>query len=127
VTDDVEFKRDRWACTDLMMRSVPGATIDAHDALAALVADLFRRPTWQARASCRGDGPHNYFPARGGGAARQLAAARAVCSTCPVAEQCRADAIDDPNRVGVWGGLTPGERAKIRRAGQRAHDLGEAA
>lgn len=41
--------------------------------------------------------------------------AKAVCSACPAREMCLRYAIDN-EPYGVWGGMTPGERAEIRPA-----------
>lgn len=45
------------------------------------------------------------------GAAR---AARAVCGRCPVAVECLAHALHQPEEFGVWGGLAPYERQVLR-------------
>ena len=42
-----------------------------------------------------------------------IAAAKAICSSCPVASICLSYAIDNEN-YGVWGGYTPAERSKMR-------------
>ena len=47
-----------------------------------------RRPAWQARASCRGVGPADFYPTRGAGEAARLRRARAVCAGCPVQGPC---------------------------------------
>jgi len=41
--------------------------------------------------------------------------AKAVCSTCPVADECLSWAIETNQADGVWGGHTPKERRKLRR------------
>lgn len=47
-------------------------------------------------------------------------AAKKVCNTCPVADLCLSLAMDYEgdsdrhNRSGVWGGMTPSERAELR-------------
>ena len=45
--------------------------------------------------------PAVFFP----DAAEQLATAQAVCATCPLAEQCLADALALGTSDGVWGGV----------------------
>lgn len=42
-----------------------------------------------------------------------IKAAKAVCGSCPVASICLGYAIDNED-YGVWGGMTPAERAKLR-------------
>jgi hypothetical protein len=79
------------------------------------------RPTdWRARAACRRLDPEAFFPLDPGGP--EAAAAREVCSYCPVQAACLADvmASEDPaRRWGVVGGTTPDERTRIHLA-QRA-------
>ena len=38
--------------------------------------------------------------------------ARRICNGCPVREECGAHAIEHDERWGMWGGLTPGQRAR---------------
>lgn len=37
----------------------------------------------------------------------KVAAARAICEGCPVAEPCADGAIQRREQYGIWGGLTP--------------------
>jgi WhiB family redox-sensing transcriptional regulator len=46
--------------------------------------------------------------------------ARAVCVSCPVRSSCLDFALARPGLYGVWGGLTTGERHRLRRRAQRA-------
>lgn len=46
---------------------------------------------------------------------RHWAEAKAICRTCPVREQCRADSVDEP--FGIWGGTDPDERKALRNTG----------
>ncbi|MFE1882666.1 WhiB family transcriptional regulator [Streptomyces diastatochromogenes] len=41
--------------------------------------------------------------------------ARALCVGCGYLEACGAYALERPELVGVWGGLTRGERGALRR------------
>jgi len=77
------------------------------------LASLTRRPEWHARAACRGAGTSAFFPSRGANAGTQ-ARARAVCSTCPVTEECLAYALAAPDTVGIWAGITGSERRPMR-------------
>ena len=63
-------------------------------------------------AACREPGISRelFFPQRG----HSSAEAKAVCRRCPELEPCRELALEDPWLVGVWGGLTGGERRIIR-------------
>lgn len=66
--------------------------------------------SWAARAACRGGAPDELF-ARG--AAQQ--SAKAICYGCPVVAECLADALDNRNEYGVWGGMTERERRALLR------------
>lgn len=70
-----------------------------------------RTPEWFQQAACRGITAVMYVD-RGNRARR----AREVCAGCPVAEPCRAWAIEHREENGVWGGTTPRERRQARRS-----------
>lgn len=68
---------------------------------------------WREQAECRDDPtPDRWFVPPGD--RYGIAAAKAVCARCPVAAECLAEAMTDPSTVGVWGGLSETERAKLR-------------
>jgi WhiB family redox-sensing transcriptional regulator len=76
------------------------------------VADLW---DWQLHGSCRAENPEVFFHPEGerGPARRNRdAAAKAVCSACPVLVQCRAHALQVREPYGVWGGMTEDERER---------------
>jgi hypothetical protein len=70
---------------------------------------------WMRRGACRRpDVPTwMFFPGRGD--YRTVAAARAVCSTCPVVDECLQYALDH-NQPGVWGGTSEMQRKRVRAA-----------
>ena len=78
---------------------------------AVVLADLLRRPEWHQRAACRGVGVAGFVLAHGGGGY-----SRELCAVCPVRQECLAVAIADPLIDGLWGGTTPVERKRMRRA-----------
>lgn len=80
----------------------------------ALIAKL--RPAWHAQAACKGKGDL-MFPPEG---KRRHTEARRICASCPVRDQCLAEALDDPTLVGIWGGLTPRERGRLRAGRDRS-------
>lgn len=47
-------------------------------------------------------------------------AARKVCSTCVVKDKCLSYALAECETEGMWGGLTPKERAVITQLNNRA-------
>jgi len=65
---------------------------------------------WMDRALCRGKDQGLFFPSVGASSTK----ARAICSMCPVGEQCLAYALADNELSGVWGGTTTQERRRLR-------------
>jgi len=77
--------------------------------------------TWRDRAACR-DVPTEianlFFPGDARGADddhRYDPLARALCAGCPVRADCLDHAISHGEEYGMWGGMTPSERRRIRR------------
>jgi hypothetical protein len=69
---------------------------------------------WRDLAACRGVNVELFFPGRG--EVHSIRAAKACCSTCPVAPACLEDAIaDEPGGFGVWAGTTARDRQRLRR------------
>ena len=66
------------------------------------------RHEWVPQAKCRDIDPDELFVR---GAAQRQAAV--ICRHCPVALQCRADALDNRVEFGVWGGLTERQRRAL--------------
>lgn len=85
-------------------------------AFVGTLSDADRSVDW-TQAACRGEDPQLWFPERGGG--DQYRDARAVCETCPIRERCldyamrREHGLHRANRFGMYGGLTPEERAEM--------------
>lgn len=69
--------------------------------------------SWMREGSCLGCDPDLFFPERG--SMTDLAAAKAICATCPVREQCLDYAIRNSEHTGVWGGRSDKERRRIAR------------
>ncbi|EKA62520.1 WhiB family transcriptional regulator [Janibacter hoylei] len=77
------------------------------------VADLWE---WQFEGACRETGSESFYHPDGErGAARRLrdAAAKEICSSCPVIAACRAHALAIREPFGVWGGMTEDERQVV--------------
>jgi hypothetical protein len=81
--------------------------------------------TWRDLAACH---PRNkpedvelhawvaqFFPERG----QSHRPAQAICASCPVSEQCDAEAMTQPyaHRDGIWGGKTGRQRRRLRFGG----------
>jgi WhiB family redox-sensing transcriptional regulator len=67
------------------------------------------------RAQCRGEDPVVFFPNLG----MTTAKARAICSICPVRQECLSYALADDELGGVWAGTTEQERRGMRFSVQR--------
>jgi len=87
------------------------------------MADITRLPgptlqhwEWQLHAACRGmDVSVFYHPAEERNKARddRIAAAKAICRTCPAINACLEHALRVREPYGVWGGLSEEERANV--------------
>ena len=77
-----------------------------------------RPDDWRDRAECKDDATADlwFVPP---GDRHGIAAAKAICRRCPVAPECLAEAMADPSIVGVWGGTTENQRAKLRARAPR--------
>lgn len=75
---------------------------------------------WRERAACRGLNSDLFFPiGTGGPALAQIERAKAICRTCPVIAECLAAALAHGEDDGIWGGLTPDERRRLRQSRRR--------
>lgn len=65
-------------------------------------------PGWKGRGACSApDNDVQFFDGR------QETAAKALCSGCPVREQCLEFAVHNDITHGIWGGTTPSERRRL--------------
>lgn len=74
------------------------------------VADVW---AWQLQGACRTAEPSTFFHPegeRGQARSARVAAAKAICATCPVIAQCAAHALSVREAYGVWGGMSEEER-----------------
>ena len=71
---------------------------------------------WFADAACRTVDTDVFFPV----SEAQADAAKAICATCPVREECLEFALDTRPGDGVWGGMTGAERHRLIRCRQKA-------
>ena len=71
------------------------------------------RPAWHALAECAGVDPDLFFPERGG----DISQAKQVCAVCAVRAECLRWALDNGETQGVWGGLGPRARRRLRNGG----------
>ena len=72
---------------------------------------------WRARAACLAADPDLFFPpGTGFPSQKQAAEAKAFCRGCSVVPDCLEEALVADEAHGVWGGMSPGERRRHRRA-----------
>ena len=72
------------------------------------------------RAACVDEDPELFFPiGTTGPAVEQAEAAKRICGSCDVREECLEFAIATNQDAGVWGGMTEDERRTLKRARQR--------
>jgi WhiB family redox-sensing transcriptional regulator len=62
-----------------------------------------------ARGTCRFEPPSTFFPSDGVG----VEAAKKLCETCTVKEQCLEYALENRIDHGVWGGTSERQRRRI--------------
>jgi WhiB family redox-sensing transcriptional regulator len=72
----------------------------------------FTPAPWMAEANCLGMGVDLFFPERGGCGAGETANAKDVCRGCVVRVECLEAGMDE--KFGMWGGMTPRERRRLR-------------
>jgi WhiB family transcriptional regulator, redox-sensing transcriptional regulator len=68
---------------------------------------------WRLHAACADLETDAFFPERGQNLA--AAAAKRVCSTCPVARDCLIAALAEGEEFGIWGGAGEPARRRLRR------------
>jgi len=71
---------------------------------------------WRELALCAQVDPELWFPESG----QPNGKAKLVCSWCDVRAECLAFALEANEQYGVWGGLSPEERRRLRRRQREA-------
>ncbi|MEU9760261.1 WhiB family transcriptional regulator [Streptomyces sp. NPDC047987] len=97
----------------------------------AVLPDFLRTLPAGARTPCHGRGDLFVHPFLSTPTKAAVAEAKALCAQCPIRQACADHAIRCGETDGIWGGLTPAERAKRARprppcgtdAGWRSHFL----
>jgi len=74
---------------------------------------------WTDQAACRGAESALFFPSdslerKEDRRDRELAAKR-LCASCPVREECLEAALNHQEKYGIWGGYNEVERRALRR------------
>lgn len=70
---------------------------------------------WRVHAACSGYPNTLFFPMAESPDEATIARAKAVCSTCPVIEDCLEYSLETNQRSGIWGGTSEKERKSLRR------------
>ncbi len=77
------------------------------------------KESWRDLAACRHVDADLFFPVgTTGTAVDSIAAAKAVCASCPVRDACLQFALETKQEDGVWGGTDEDERRRLRRTGR---------
>lgn len=71
---------------------------------------------WMEFALCREVGGDLWHPDEGEGQTYMTNRAKEVCNRCPVKPECLDYAMRNGELLGVWGGTTPAERKRMRKA-----------
>lgn len=75
---------------------------------------------WRAASACLNTDPDVFFPvAVGTASTKQVARALRICDGCQVRRQCLDFALRSGEKDGIWGGTTPEDRVRTRRARNR--------
>lgn len=72
--------------------------------------------SWRESAACRGEDPNVFFQS-------YYQPALSICARCDVRRECLearlAEVLPNELDMGVWGGMTPAQRAAERRRRRR--------
>ena len=71
-------------------------------------------PDWQDLANCRDAEERWFFPPDGVNTQGYYEIGRGICRRCDVQDECLSYALEADERYGLWGGKSPGERAKMQ-------------
>lgn len=72
---------------------------------------------------CQVSDPEAWFPVYEQGENSDYRQAKKLCAICPVKNECLRYALAADEPFGVWGGLTPKERSRMRAAKNRLAKL----
>jgi len=79
----------------------------------ALEVPVLEERPWAVFAACKDARDVSFFPQ----SKDEERAAIAICTICPVREDCLEHALETHERFGVWGGMNEKERRKVWRIG----------
>lgn len=73
---------------------------------------------WYRHAACQGESLTLFYGSEGERVLERVnreERAKQVCRVCPVVAECLEEALRDPGQHGIWAGLSPEDRASLRR------------
>lgn len=70
------------------------------------------RWSWYDRAACRGMDTEMWFP-ESRADFMASAAAKRICGTCDVAAECLLNALNTPEKWGIWSGIEETRRRRL--------------
>ncbi|WP_319454676.1 MULTISPECIES: WhiB family transcriptional regulator [unclassified Mycobacterium] len=81
---------------------------------------LIQEWSWQLQGNCQEHPTELFYPVGRGHRLRlREEGAKRICRDCPVIIACREYALRAPEAYGIWGALTPRERARQLAAQQQ--------
>jgi len=98
-------------------RSFTGSNLPEGKVISMVLAlsDLLFEPgeDWRESAACAGTDDALFFPV--GDEGPLVDQAKSICAACPVSDACLQYALSTNQTEGLWGGMTSGERRRLRR------------
>lgn len=76
-----------------------------------MTVELAHPEVWMTEGLCTQTDPEVFYPRPG--EARAVQTAKRICYDCPIQMRCLTFALDQRERHGIWGGLTPAERSRL--------------
>lgn len=72
---------------------------------------------WPNESACGPEDAELFFAEKGYGKSEDpdVLAAKEICKKCPVKVECLEWALSHNEPFGIWGGLTPSERRRIKK------------
>lgn len=86
--------------------------------LSFMLAPVEDKHAWRDLAVCAQVDPELFFPEKGG----NVKPAKLLCGMCEVRDECLQAALDNNEQFGIFGGLSPKERAPLMR--ERREQIG---
>jgi WhiB family redox-sensing transcriptional regulator len=81
--------------------------------MSVLVLPWITLGDWVEEALCAQVSPEFFFPEKGEGDLVRVA--RQICARCPVQAECLDHALEHEEKFGIWGGMGPVKRKKLRK------------